>query len=143
METESNTQLEQVLEQFTGGIMYFRTDCFEVGPDLYYLFRYRVNRISILPDGGIRCDVTDMYPNRYTARKWIDHPTDPAPRVYKRCIGKNGGADEKLPLITPLTPTMTRIKIDMVANAIVYARPEDVPSDENPMRDFTRAPAAS
>ena len=125
------------LTLFDGGIMYFRFPCFDTGPDLHYLFRYRISNIDITDDGGIKCYLEDMMPNRFQGGKWLEHPTEPVPRSYEPCMLTFRGRRLRFPLISFLSPTIAHLRIDLSADALIYKDSAEQP-ESNPFKDFSR-----
>jgi hypothetical protein len=100
---------------FTNGIFYFRTMCFEPGPDLYYLFRSRIKCIG----------------------RWIEHPTKPGPITFEPFAITERGQKAKLPLTTAISPSITFLRLDSVVEAVIYSNEVEQP-ENNPMRDFPK-----
>lgn len=64
------------LQSLVGGVAYFRYPDFEPGPDLYYLFRYRIIDMIMVGDEMV-IFVETFQPSRFTLGEWSNHYLDP------------------------------------------------------------------
>ncbi|MFA6463949.1 MAG: hypothetical protein WCV55_03000 [Candidatus Paceibacterota bacterium] len=118
-----------LLQSFVGGIWYFRWPCWETGPDWWYLFRSKILNIRITGDSGLAVLLEDLLLNRFMAGSWINHPSEPEEQVFKPNSTMRKGERVIIPDYTIISPTIIVIKLDEVAEAVMYANESEQPDD--------------
>ncbi|MDD5318334.1 MAG: hypothetical protein PHF79_00725 [Candidatus Pacebacteria bacterium] len=106
-------------------------------PDWYYLFRSKIISLRIIEDGGLHVFGQDLPLNRFQAGSWTSHPTQiHEGQIFKSLSVRKKEEEVILPNFTVISPTIIRIELDNVADAVIYANENEQPDDLHCFANF-------